>query len=100
MRNSAALFFVAIVPLVAIADDCPKIAPYESARAIVADLGHIVAPDGVQESYKTRIGGLDQWLNVRGQDKDNPIILMVHGGPAAPVTPSLWQFQRPLEDYF
>jgi pimeloyl-ACP methyl ester carboxylesterase len=37
---------------------------------------------------------------VRGQDKANPIILFIHGGPASPLIPTTWQFQRPLEDYF
>jgi pimeloyl-ACP methyl ester carboxylesterase len=73
---------------------------WNKARAIVADLDKIVAPHGVQESYKTRIGGIDQWLTVRGQERDNPMILFVHGGPASPVTPTLWQFERPLEEYF
>ena len=54
-------------------------------RAAVEDLQRIPAPDGIQESYKTKIGGIDQWLNVRGQDRGNPIILFVHGGPAAPI---------------
>jgi pimeloyl-ACP methyl ester carboxylesterase len=73
---------------------------YAEARAAVADLQRIVAPGGVQDSYKTRIGGIDQWLNVRGQDRANPMILFVHGGPAAPITPTMWQFQRPIEEYF
>ncbi|WP_145647530.1 alpha/beta fold hydrolase [Pseudoduganella lurida] len=74
--------------------------PYAKARAIIGDLGRITAPGGVQDSYKTRIGGIDQWLNVRGQDRANPMILFVHGGPASPVTPTQWQFQRPIEEYF
>jgi pimeloyl-ACP methyl ester carboxylesterase len=74
--------------------------PYAKARAIVADLNRITAPSGVQESYKTTIGGVPQWLDVRGQDRANPMILFVHGGPAAPVTPTAWQFQRPIEEYF
>ena len=53
-----------------------------------------------KESYLARIGGIDQWICVRGQDRDNPIILLVHGGPASPLIPTLWQFQRPLEEYF
>lgn len=73
---------------------------YSDAREAVADLERIPGPDGVQESYAARIGGIDQWLYVRGQDRVNPIILFVHGGPAAPVSPSMWQFQRPLEEYF
>lgn len=82
------------------AQDDAKAQAWTQARAIVADLDKIVAPHGVQDAYKTRIGGIDQWLTVRGQERDNPMILFVHGGPAAPVTPTLWQFQRPLEEYF
>lgn len=73
---------------------------YAEARAAVKDLQRIVAPGGVQDSYTTRIGGIEQWLNVRGQDRTNPMILFVHGGPAAPITPTMWQFQRPIEEYF
>jgi pimeloyl-ACP methyl ester carboxylesterase len=79
---------------------CPDIAPFKESRDIVGDLGRIVSPSGIQESYKVRIGGVDQWLNVRGQDRSNPIILFIHGGPASPLTPTIWQFQRPLEEYF
>jgi pimeloyl-ACP methyl ester carboxylesterase len=82
------------------AQDCPDVSAYGPAREIVEDLGRIVAPGGVQESYKTTIGGIAQWLSVRGQDQSNPVILFVHGGPAAPITPSMWQFQRPIEEYF
>ncbi|UOQ68600.1 alpha/beta fold hydrolase [Hymenobacter volaticus] len=74
--------------------------PYSEARKIVEDLGKIVAPNGVQESYETSIGGLKQWVYVRGQDRSNPIILFVHGGPASPMAPVSWTFQRPLEECF
>ncbi|MGQ9426414.1 alpha/beta fold hydrolase [Gilvimarinus sp. F26214L] len=84
----------------AFAQTCPDTSRFNEAREVVRDLNRIVAPSGIQDSYKTRVGGIDQWLNVRGQDKSNPMILFVHGGPAAPVTPSMWQFQRPLEEYF
>jgi len=73
---------------------------YRKSRAAVADLTRITAPTGVQESYKTAIGGIGQWLYVRGQDRANPIILFVHGGPASPAIPTAWQFQRPIEEYF
>ena len=74
--------------------------PYARSRAIIEDLSRITVPGGVQDAYKTRIGGVDQWLTVRGQDRANPMILFVHGGPASPVTPTMWQFQRPIEEYF
>lgn len=75
-------------------------ARYKTAREVIQDLGRIRAPTGIQENYKTRIGGIDQWLSVRGQDRANPVILFVHGGPASPLMPTMWQFQRPIEEYF
>jgi len=99
-KTLSALLLLAAMPLHVNAKTCADTASYQPAREIVQDLGRIVAPNGVQESYATRIGGIDQWLNVRGQDKANPIILFVHGGPASPLTPTLWQFQRPIEEYF
>jgi len=74
--------------------------PYAKSRAIIKDLDSIVTPNGVQENFKARIGGLDQWVYVRGMDKSNPIIVFVHGGPASPMAPVSWTFQRPLEEYF
>jgi pimeloyl-ACP methyl ester carboxylesterase len=82
------------------ADTPAQLKDWREARAAVADLEKIAAPGGVQDSYKTRIGGIEQWINVRGQDKDKPMILFVHGGPASPITPTMWQFQRPIEEYF
>lgn len=73
---------------------------HDEDRGIIADLDHIVDPQGIQESYKLHVGGIDQWVYVRGQDKANPIILFVHGGPGAPYSPVMWEFQRPLEEYF
>ena len=84
----------------AAAQSCPDTSALEPARAVVRDLQRITTPNGIQEQYATPIGGLRQWLTIRGEDRANPVILFVHGGPASPVTPSLWQFQRPLEEYF
>ena len=72
----------------------------EAARAVVKDLDRIVAPSGVQETFKLRIGGIEQWVYARGQDRSNPVILFVHGGPASPMSAAMWMFQRPLEEYF
>lgn len=101
MKSPAlALLFLAALCTHASAKECPDGESYKEARGVVRDLQRIVAPAGVQESYKTTIGGIDQWIDVRGQDKSNPIILFVHGGPAAPLIPGIWEFQRPIEEYF
>src|SRR5688572_11591672 len=101
MKVSAFLAWcLTIVSGVVHGQECPDLAPYQKVRETVEDLGRIVAPNGVQETYKTRVGGIDQWITTRGQDRANPVVLFVHGGPASPLTPTLWQFQRPLEEYF
>lgn len=94
------LLSLAMLGSEASAQECPSGKSYEEARDVVRDLQRIVAPTGVEESFTTPIGGIKQWINVRGQDRSNPIILFVHGGPAAPLTPSIWEFQRPIEEYF
>jgi pimeloyl-ACP methyl ester carboxylesterase len=60
----------------------------------------IVTPHGVDERIKVRIGGIDQWLSIRGKDLRNPILLFLHGGPASPAMPEAYTFQTPWEDYF
>ena len=87
-------------PLSVLAQANAPATDHERARAVVADLQRIVSPEGVQDTYKTVIGGIPQWISVRGQDRHNPVILFLHGGPATPQIPSLWQFQRPIEEYF
>ncbi len=74
--------------------------PYAPARAIIADLDHIVTPNGVEETFEVTLGGARQVVNVRGADRDNPILLFIHGGPGAVEMPIAWAFQRPWEDYF
>lgn len=94
------LLWLCAAPLVAAHAQEPAPGDIDRARAVVADLMRIPGPDALQETYAARIGGIDQWISIRGQDRANPVILFVHGGPATPTIPSLWQFQRPLEDYF
>ena len=47
-----------------------------------------------------RIGGIEQWISVRGHDRRNPILLFVHGGPASTEMPVSWLYQSGWEDYF
>ncbi|MEU9131920.1 hypothetical protein AB0D08_28095 [Kitasatospora sp. NPDC048540] len=48
-----------------------------------ARLMRIDAPDGIDEQGFVRIGGIEQWIPVRGEDRDNPVVLEIHGGPGA-----------------
>ena len=73
---------------------------YAPGRAIVTDIDRIVTPNGVDETFEAVLGGTRQVVNVRGADRANPLLVFVHGGPAAPEMPVAWAFQRPWEDYF
>ncbi len=46
-----------------------------------------------------RIGGIDQWVSIRGNDARNPVLLMLHGGPGRVSMPSTWYFQCGWEEY-
>ncbi len=73
---------------------------YAPGREIIAGVRHIVAPNGVEETFVAELGGARQVVNVRGADRENPILLFVHGGPGATELPYAWSFQRPWEDFF
>ena len=70
------------------------------ATAIIANARKIVAPDGVERLEKVRIGGIDQWVSVRGTDKRNPVLVLIHGGPGYVSIPMSWWFSRDWEEYF
>ena len=39
-------------------------------------------PDGgINETMYVDINGTKEWINLYGQDKDNPVLLYLHGGP-------------------
>jgi pimeloyl-ACP methyl ester carboxylesterase len=68
-------------------------------RAVIA-AAQAVAPGGIQELRSVEIGGIPQWISIRGSDRANPMLLFVHGGPGSPMMPLSWTFQRPWEDFF
>ncbi len=66
----------------------------------IAEERAITSPRGINILERVRIGGIDQWIEVRGQDVNNPILLFVHGGPGIPFMPFAGEFQGPWEKYF
>jgi proline iminopeptidase len=70
------------------------------ARTIVAESEAIHTAHGVEVREAVKIGGIPQWITVRGKDLDNPLLLYIHGGPGDTMMGVSWTFQRPWEDYF
>src|SRR5271169_60015 len=50
------------------------------------DSGGGVVAGSVAEAGFWRIGGLDQWVMVRGRSADNPLLVILHGGPGGSET--------------
>ncbi|MCQ6563809.1 alpha/beta fold hydrolase [Paenibacillus mendelii] len=44
----------------------------------------IHTPNRIIEGHYVKIGGIDQWVTIRGEDYHNPVVLFIHGGPASP----------------
>ena len=41
----------------------------------------------VHEEAFVKIGGIDQWITINGENRDNPVVLFLHGGPGGSETP-------------
>src|SRR5690606_24632712 len=101
---SKGIALAALLPLAwaGVAAGEEPVAPSSRAEAtsIIADMRRIVADGGVERLEKVRIGGIDQWVSIRGNDRRNPVLLMLHGGPGWVSMPTSWYFQRGWEEYF
>ena len=96
-----------IFKFVLIAIVCLVVAVFSSALLYRKYLQHkvsqkraITSPNGINSLEPVRIGGIDQWIEVRGQNVNNPILLWIHGGPGIAFIPLAGAFQGPWEKYF
>jgi pimeloyl-ACP methyl ester carboxylesterase len=57
-------------------------------------------PNSIASLEKVRIGGVDQWLIIRGQDINKPVLLFLSGGPGASEAARVLRFNQELEKHF
>jgi len=77
------------------------------ARWLVTVLVSAVAATAIAQTSNTRIeqtafvpiGGIEQWINIRGDNRANPVLLVVHGGPGEAQWPQA-EVYRPWEKAF
>ncbi len=65
----------------------------------IAEALAIHTPHGIDEAAFVRIGGIDQFIQIRGEDRANPVILILHGGPGISMIGLTPVFQ-PWEKFF
>jgi pimeloyl-ACP methyl ester carboxylesterase len=59
-----------------------------------------LVPGSIAKINYLRLGGLDQWVMIRGENVANPLLIMLHGGPGFPEMRLLRFFNAPLEKDF
>lgn len=47
----------------------------------------VTSPNGVDEAKYVEVGGIQQWITIRGEDRSNPLLLFLHGGPGDATNP-------------
>ncbi|GGD90733.1 alpha/beta fold hydrolase [Microbacterium murale] len=72
----------------------------ETGRAVIADLCRIPNPEAIDRTEFVELGGVEQFVSIRGRSTTNPVLIVCHGGPALPSLPSSWIWQRGVEDFF
>ena len=68
-------------------------------RPIRDEKGQVIS-DSIAVLEKIELGGIEQWILIRGRSIANPILLWLHGGPGAAQMPTAYRFNSVLEDEF
>ncbi|MGB6876726.1 MAG: alpha/beta hydrolase [Candidatus Acidiferrales bacterium] len=69
-------------------------------RARNAQQYAIPSAKGIDEASFVTIGGIPQWVTIRGWDRDNPVLLFLHGGPGDVTNPWSFALFAPWEKHF
>src|SRR6202521_1778280 len=59
-----------------------------------------ILPGSIAEIGYLRLGGLDQWVMIRGESLANPLLILLHGGPGFSEMRFFRHFNAPLEKSF
>lgn len=68
-----------------------------SSRLINSKKIKIDTETGIQESTYIDIDGMKQYIQIRGENTENPVMIFIHGGPASPMGYVSSYYQKELE---
>jgi pimeloyl-ACP methyl ester carboxylesterase len=57
----------------------------------------ITTPNGIDDALYVPIRRSEQWITIRGRDKSNPVVLIIHGGPGfanAPLVNAMLPYEQ------
>ncbi len=60
----------------------------------------ISSENGIQESTYIDVNGIKQYVQIRGESTENPVMIFIHGGPASPMGYVSSYYQKELESDF
>ena len=61
---------------------------------------HIDTKTGIDEEIFVEINGQEQFITIRGRDRDAPVIVYLHGGPGSPDSMMAYTFTNELIDEY
>jgi pimeloyl-ACP methyl ester carboxylesterase len=91
--------FCALAALIVMGFPAAVLAQRKLRQARAAAVLKIEGARGIVEEQFVRIGEIDQWIGIRGEDRNNPVLLILHGGPGCSYS-IFTTHLRPWEKYF
>ena len=69
--------------------------PAEPVPPPITDAAGNPLPNSISSLERIPLGGVEQWIQIRGTDVTNPVLLVLHGGPGFAMTAWTDLYQRP-----
>lgn len=69
-------------------------------RFIGRSINNKTPEGGINEQMYVDINGTKQWISIYGQDRDNPVLLYLHGGPGGATSHYDYAFTRKWSDVY
>ncbi len=73
---------------------------FTTVRAIGRAINRKTPAGGISEARYIDVNGTKQWISIYGENKDNPVLLYLHGGPGSATSAYDYAFTRKWADIY